>query len=243
MKLDPPLHPPSIRDFIAFEAHIKTLRKMRRKRVPRSWYKMPIHYFGRHLNVRKSGVTIPWPRYCKEKFDYELELACVIGKKGKNIPEEDAHLYIAGYTIMNDWSCRDIQRDEMEGGLGPCMAKPGPSLGPRLVSADALPDLAHMREEPNAGPLMRAYVNKELWSEGRFGSIHWSFAQMIAHISQDTTIYPGEVLGSGTVGTGCGAELERWIQPGDLVELEIEGLGKLRNWVGKPQETTNSGGT
>jgi len=111
------------------------------------------------------------------------------------------------------------------------------------VSADALPDLAHMREEPNAGPLMRAYVNKELWSEGRFGSIHWSFAQMIAHISQDTTIYPGEVLGSGTVGTGCGAELERWIQPGDLVELEIEGLGKLRNWVGKPQETTNSGGT
>ena len=231
MKRPALLKPKSIRDFIAFEAHIKAIRAKRGLEVPEVWYRMPIHYRGNHLNVHAGGDIVPWPGYT-DKFDFELELACVIGKKGINISEDDAHKYIRGYMIMNDWSCRDIQRDEMSGGLGPVMAKPGPSFGPHLVTADELPDLANMRDMSDSGPLMRAYVNGELWSEGRFGAIYWSFAQMIAHISQDTWIYPSEVLGSGTVGTGCGAELDRWIQPGDIVTLAVEGIGELMNKIG-----------
>ncbi|MDA2935621.1 fumarylacetoacetate hydrolase family protein [Patescibacteria group bacterium AH-259-L05] len=234
MKQTALLQPTAIRDFIAFEDHIKALRQKRGKRVPDVWYKMPLHYRGNHLNVSANGDVIPWPRYCKEKFDFELELACVIGKKGINISEREASQYIAGYMIMNDWSCRDIQRDEMQGGLGPVMAKPGPSFGPYLITADELPDLANLCQSPNKGPHMRAYVNDELWSEGRFGSIYWSFAQMIAHISQDSWIFPDEILGSGTVSSGCGAELDRWIQPGDTVKLEIEGIGQLSNSIGFP---------
>jgi 2-keto-4-pentenoate hydratase/2-oxohepta-3-ene-1,7-dioic acid hydratase in catechol pathway len=233
--LVPVPYPRGIRDFIAFEQHIRTLRQKRGQEVPQAWYKMPLHYRGDHLTVYGPEDEIPWPRYCRERFDFELELACVIGKRGINISVEEAYEYIAGYMIMNDWSCRDIQQDEMQGGLGPSMAKPGASFGPYLVTSDELPDLSNLREEPNRGPVMRAYVNGTMWSEGKFGSIHWSFAQMIAHISQDRMIYPGEILGSGTVGGGCGAELDRWIQPGDVVELEIEGLGRLRNRVGFPK--------
>lgn len=230
--------PAGIRDFIAFEQHIRTLRNKRGQEVPEVWYRMPLHYRGDHLTVYGPEDEISWPRYCRERFDFELELACVIGKEGVNISVEEAHEYIAGYMIMNDWSCRDIQKEEMQGGLGPSMAKPGASFGPYLVTEDELPNLANLKESPNEGPLMRAYVNGEQWTEGRFGTIHWSFAEMIAHISQDRMIYPGEILGSGTVGGGCGAELDRWIQPGDVVELEIEGLGRLRNRVGFPKPDT-----
>jgi 2-keto-4-pentenoate hydratase/2-oxohepta-3-ene-1,7-dioic acid hydratase in catechol pathway len=110
----PLLHPRAIRDFIAFEQHIRTLRNRRGQEVPEAWYKMPLHYRGDHNTVYGMDDIIPWPKYCKERFDFELELACVIGKQGINIPVKQAHEYIAGYMIMNDWSCRDIQQDEMQ---------------------------------------------------------------------------------------------------------------------------------
>jgi len=225
--------PASIVDFIAFEDHIKAIRAKRGLEVPDIWYIMPMHYNCNHLGVRGNGDVVPYPEYTSE-FDFELELACVIGEGGINIKEEDARKHIYGYTIMNDWSCRDVQRDEMSGGLGPGrLGKPGPSLGPRIVLSSNLPELADMRELPDSGPLMQAYINGELWSEGRFGAIHWSFAQMIAHLSRiNDGIHAGEILGSGTIGGGCCAELGRWIQPGDTVTLKIEGIGELTNKIG-----------
>ena len=156
-------------------------------------------------------------------MDYELELACVIGKEGTDISEDGAAAHVGGYTVMNDWSARDIQMEEMSVGLGPAKGKDfATSLGPWLVTPD---------EFNPADARMTARINGEVWSDGNIGQIHWSFAQMIAHASMDETLYPGDVLGSGTVGGGCGLELDRWLQSGDVVELEVEGIGVLRNRV------------
>ena len=150
----------------------------------------------------------------------------MIGKTGRNIPAERAREYIAGFTVMNDFSARDIQRREMRVRLGPAKGKDWcTAMGPVLVTADEIGDPYNLA--------MTARINGEEWSRGNTSSIHWRFEQMIEFLSRDQTIYPGDVLGSGTVGTGCGLELDRWVKPGDVMELEIEKIGILRNRVVK----------
>lgn len=217
-------NPPSLRDFIAFEEHIAATSKKRGQPIPPEWYKAPVYYKGNHRTIIGPDEDLPWP-LDTTKLDYELELACVIGSKGRDITERDAHHYIAGYTIMNDFSARDIQFQEMACRLGPAKGKDfATALGPSLVTPDDITDLGALT--------MVARVNGEEWSRGCFGSIHWSFSQMIAHVSRGETLYPGDVFGSGTVGGGCGLEMDRYLKPGDVVELEIEPIGVLRTRVG-----------
>ena len=215
--------PTSLRDFIAFEEHIAATSKRRGQPIPPEWYQAPVYYKGNHRTILGPEDELPWP-LDTTKLDYELELACVIGRKGKNIAEGDAAAYIAGYTIMNDFSARDIQFQEMACRLGPAKGKDfGTAIGPCLVTPDEIPDLNTLT--------MIARVNGTAWSKGRFGTIHWSFPQMIAHVSRDEAIYPGDLFGSGTVGGGCGLELGRFLNPGDVVELEIEPIGVLRTKI------------
>jgi 2-keto-4-pentenoate hydratase/2-oxohepta-3-ene-1,7-dioic acid hydratase in catechol pathway len=216
-------NPSSLRDFIAFEEHIAATSKKRGQQIPPEWYKAPVYYKGNHRTIIGPDEDLTWPLETT-KLDYELELACVIGRKGKDIPEREAHDYIAGYTIMNDFSARDIQFQEMACRLGPAKGKDfATALGPSLVTPDEIADLGAVT--------MIARVNGEEWSRGRFGTIHWSFQQMIAHVSRGETIYPGDVFGSGTVGGGCGLEKDRYLKPGDVVELEIQPIGVLRTKI------------
>jgi 2-keto-4-pentenoate hydratase/2-oxohepta-3-ene-1,7-dioic acid hydratase in catechol pathway len=215
--------PASIRDFYAFEQHVRKGFEKRGERMPQEWYEMPVYYQTGHHNVIGTDADVPWPSFTG-KFDFELELAAVIGKQGRNIPATEAREYIAGYTVMNDFSARDIQRREMKVRLGPAKGKHWcTALGPWLVTADEIGDPYSLT--------MTARVNGEEWSRGNSGGMHWKFEQMIEFLSRDDTIYPGDVIGSGTVGTGCGLELDRWVKRGDVMELEIEGIGVLRNRV------------
>jgi len=216
-------NPSSLRDFIAFEDHIAATSKRRGQPVPPEWYKAPVYYKGNHRTIIGPDDDLSWPLHTA-KLDYELELACVIGRRGSDIPERLAGDYIAGYTIMNDFSARDIQFQEMACRLGPAKGKDfATALGPCLVTPDEIADLGALT--------MIARVNGEEWSRGRFGTIHWSFPQMIAHVSRGEMIYPGDVFGSGTVGGGCGLEMDRYLKPGDVVELEIQLIGVLRTRV------------
>jgi 2-keto-4-pentenoate hydratase/2-oxohepta-3-ene-1,7-dioic acid hydratase in catechol pathway len=224
--LAPLTKPNSMRDFYAFEEHVKTGFAKRNEEIPPAWYELPVYYKGNARTMIGPDAEAPWPRYT-QKLDFELELACVIGKEGRNIPVEEAHRYIAGYMVMNDLSARDIQRKEMAVRLGPAKGKDfATAIGPVLVTPDEVGDV---RDLP-----MTVRVNGEVWSSGNAGTSYWTFEQMIAHVSMDETLYPGDIFGSGTVGRGCGLELDRWIQPGDLVELEIERVGLLRNRIGQP---------
>jgi 2-keto-4-pentenoate hydratase/2-oxohepta-3-ene-1,7-dioic acid hydratase in catechol pathway len=225
-------NPPSLRDFIAFENHIAATSKKRGQPIPPEWYKAPVYYKGNHRTIIGPDEDLPWPLQTT-KLDYELELACIIGRQGRDIAESDAGRYIAGYTIMNDFSARDIQFQEMACRLGPAKGKDfATAIGPCLVTPDEIVNLDSLT--------MIARVNGEVWSEGRFGSIHWTFPQMIAHVSRGETIYPGDVFGSGTVGGGCGLELNRYLNRGDIVELEIQPIGILRTRI--VDETTTRRG-
>jgi 2-keto-4-pentenoate hydratase/2-oxohepta-3-ene-1,7-dioic acid hydratase in catechol pathway len=215
--------PPSLRDFIAFEDHIAATSKRRGQPIPAEWYKFPVYYKGNHRTIIGPDEELPWPLETS-KLDYELELACIIGRKGRDIGESQAADYIAGYTIMNDFSARDIQFQEMACRLGPAKGKDfATAIGPCLVTPDEILSLDMLT--------MVARVNGEVWSEGRFGTIHWSFPQMISHVSRGETVYPGDILGSGTVGGGCGLELDRYLKPGDIVELDIQPIGTLRTRI------------
>jgi 2-keto-4-pentenoate hydratase/2-oxohepta-3-ene-1,7-dioic acid hydratase in catechol pathway len=229
--------PVSIRDFYAFEEHVKTARKRRGLDVVPEWYDIPVFYFTNHLAVKGPLDYIETPADC-EWMDYELEIACVIGKEGKNISKDNAEDYIYGYFIMNDWSARDIQKHEMKVGLGPAKGKDfATSFGPYLVTKD---ELESYRNGDRFDLPMTAKVNGKLLSEGNYQDIHYTFANMIERASKDVTLYPGEVIGSGTVGTGCilelGPETHPWLKPGDVVELEITGLGVLRNTIAMRRE-------
>ena len=220
--------PSSLRDFIAFEDHIAATSKRRGQPIPPEWYKAPVYYKGNHRTIIGPNQRLRWPLNT-QKLDYELELACIIGREGVNIAERDAPQYIAGYTIMNDFSARDIQFQEMACRLGPAKGKDfATAIGPCIVTPEDIPDLAALE--------MIARINGEVWSRGRFGSIHWSFPQMIEHVSRDEAMYPGDLLGSGTVGGGCGLELDRYLKPGDVVELEIQPIGILRTTIATPDE-------
>lgn len=222
--LAPLTRPRSLRDFMAFEEHTKAGWARRNAPVPQEWYQMPVYYKGSCDSIIGPDDEVIWPSYT-QKLDYELELAAVIGKKGRNIKASDAKNYIYGFTIMNDFSARDIQAKEMICRLGPAKGKDfATALGPWLVTIDEVGDFENLE--------MTAKINGELWSKGNSGTRHWSFAQMIEHVSQDEDLFAGDVFGSGTVGGGCGLELEKWIKPGDEVELEISRLGVLKNKIG-----------
>ncbi|MGG4492099.1 fumarylacetoacetate hydrolase family protein [Metabacillus idriensis] len=233
VKLSAPIpRPVSIRDFYAFEEHVKTARRKRGLDVIPEWYQFPVFYFTNHLAVKSPDEKIEVPPGCAA-LDYELEIACVIGKEGRDIPASEAEAYIFGYCIMNDWSARDLQKEEMKVGLGPAKGKDfATSLGPYLVSKQ---ELQPHRTGDRYDLTMTAAVNGKEISKGNFKDIYYSFAQMIERASAGVTLYPGEVIGSGTVGTGCilelGEEVHRYLRPGDVVELTIEGLGSLENKI------------
>jgi 2-keto-4-pentenoate hydratase/2-oxohepta-3-ene-1,7-dioic acid hydratase in catechol pathway len=221
--LAPIPNPPSLRDFFAFEDHVKTGFERRGEPMPQEWYEIPVYYKSGHRNVIGTDQEVLWPSFT-EKFDYELELAIVIGREGRNVNAAEARRYIAGFTIMNDFSARDVQRREMRVRLGPAKGKDWcTALGPYIVTLDDIGDPYHLQ--------MSARVNGELWSQGNSGAIYWRFEQMIEFLSLDDTILPGDVIGSGTVGTGCGLELDRWVKRGDVMQLEVEKIGILRNRV------------
>jgi fumarylacetoacetate (FAA) hydrolase len=221
--LAPVPRPPSVRDFYAFEEHVRNAARVTgRPGVPADWYEQPVFYFSNPAAIYGPEDEIAYPEGSQE-LDYELEVAAVIGDAtGAGV--------IGGFTIMNDWSARDVQRQEMKVGLGPAKGKDfATSLGPVVVTPDELGDL---RLE------MVARVNGEERSRGNLGDMYHSWESIVARASANTRLLPGDVLGSGTVGTGCILEHgdNRWLQPGDVVELEVEGIGVLRNVIG-PQPT------
>ncbi len=232
----PPLpRPMGLRDFYAFEQHVATAFAHRGAQVPEAWYRHPVFYFSNPHSVYGPDETVPHPRTTRE-LDYELEIGCVIGQAGRTIPADRASVFIFGYTIFNDWSARDVQREEMSVGLGPAKGKDfASSFGPCLVTPDEFED--RRMDRPGVFDLeMTARVNGEERSRGNWKDIHYSFAEMIERASEEVFLLPGEVLGSGTVGTGCLLELTQgrgpWLQPGDVIELEIERMGVLRNTIG-----------
>jgi len=208
--------PPSIRDFFAFEEHVRNARRNRGLEVPEAWYELPVFYFSNPAAIYRDGDSIPKPADT-QALDYELELACVIGADG--LPE--------GFTVMNDWSARDLQAKEMSVGLGPAKGKDfATSLGPELVSPDELPADLDMRAT--------ARVNGEVRTDSRTAGMQFSWDELLAAAARNTPgLQAGDVIGSGTVGGGCILEHGdgRWLQPGDVVELEIEELGVLINTV------------
>lgn len=232
--MPPPFPVASLRDFYAFEQHVKTCRGHRGLEMVPQWYQVPVFYFSNPVAIIGDGDPV-WAPQGSSALDYELELACVVGTAARNLPADDSALEcLAGFTIMNDWSARDIQRAEMAVGLGPSKSKDfATSLGPTVTPVAAL------RDAYRDGRLhleMTATVNGKRYSHGNAGSMYWTWPQILAHASRDTELRPGDVIGSGTVGTGCILELTPeavggWLQPGDVVELTIERLGTLWNTV------------
>jgi 2-keto-4-pentenoate hydratase/2-oxohepta-3-ene-1,7-dioic acid hydratase in catechol pathway len=229
--LAPLPRPVQMRDCLVFEQHLRnSADRMNRLhglklQIPDVWFRQPIYYKCNRMSVIGPEEQIRWPAYSAE-LDYELELACVIGKQGADISIEDAPAHIFGFTIFNDVSARDAQASEMAGSLGPAKGKDfdtGNILGPWIVTPDEIGDVYDLG--------MEVRVNGARRGGGSTASMHHSFAAMIAHISQSETLYAGEVIGSGTVGTGCGLETGRFLDDGDVIELEIEKIGILRNQI------------
>jgi fumarylacetoacetate (FAA) hydrolase len=203
-----------VRDFMAFEQHVANARRQRGREVPAEWYDVPVFYFSNPTAIFGPGEEIPYPEGTAE-LDYELECAAIIGADGG----------IGGFTVMNDWSARDLQRIEMRVGLGPAKGKDfATSLGPVVVTPD---------EFDGGSGAMMARVNGEERSRGELGDLHYSWQALLEQAARNTRLQPGDVIGSGTVGTGCILEHGdgRWLQRGDVVELEIEGIGVLSNRV------------
>jgi 2-keto-4-pentenoate hydratase/2-oxohepta-3-ene-1,7-dioic acid hydratase in catechol pathway len=220
-----PIDPPVMRDCLVFETHLRNSFTRVLGKVPEQYYEMPIYYKGNPLTLIGNEQEVPWPDYTK-KMDYELELGFVVGRAGSNLTPEEAAACLFGVTIFNDFSARDIQTHEMQGMLGPAKGKDfATALGPWITTVDEL-DVHNLT--------MIARVNGEEWSRGSSASMMWSVEEIIAYISKGEGVHIGELIGSGTVGFGCGLELGKLLKPGDVVELEVEGIGVLRNRVGTP---------
>lgn len=232
--LAPLSRPNTLRDAYAFETHVKTANRNRGRDVPEEWYEFPVFYFTNSTTIFGPGADIRIPQYT-QAMDYELEVAAVIGKAGKNIPADKAIEHIFGFTIMNDWSARDVQRKEMKVGLGPAKGKDfATSLGPWIVTPDELAKFA--TERPGVYKLeMTAKVNGKELSRGNWSDMFFSFGQIVARASEEVELQPGDVIGSGTVGTGCLLELTKaegpWLKKGDVIDLQVEQLGTLTNKV------------
>lgn len=247
--LSPIPEPRQIRDCFVFEKHVMQAREQSLRRIKAKapdlealiekaraegkfkpspiWYKQPLYYKANRFSVIGTGQDIEWPRYAN-LLDYELEFGVVIGKKGKDIPKDKWAEYVFGYMIFNDVSARDAQADEMPGMLGPAKGKDfdtGNVLGPWLVTADEIADPHNLT--------MVARVNGEEWSRGTSRNMHHKWGDILAHVSMGETLHPGEFIATGTVGSGSGLENGKYLQPGDVIELEVEGLGVLRNRIVK----------
>ena len=220
-------NPPLLRDFMAFEQHLLNIFPKLNRPIPEEWYKRPVYYKGNSSSIGAHGQEVKFPQYA-DKLDLEFEFAAIIGKGGVNISEGSARSHIYGYTIYNDLSARDIQALEMTVGLGPAKGKDfigAHVLGPVIVTADEIKDPYDLS--------MKATINSEIWSQTSSSGMHWKFEQMIAYGSQDEELQVGEVFGSGTCANGSGAEQGKHLVSGDVIELEMSGLGKLRNKVVK----------
>lgn len=240
-RLPPVPRPSSVRCFAAFEEHARILRQRCGMGMPAQWHEVPVFHFGNPNAVYGPGAEIPHP--ASFWLDYELQVACVIGREGANIRAEEAAAYILGYTIMNDWCARDLEMYEMRLGVSPAKGRDfAISIGPALVTPDELAPYAIGEGIQRRYDLkMTVSVNERLLATGNFRQIHFTFAQMIERASADVTLYPGDIFGSGAVGNGSllalGGEeaLGRWLQPGDVVDLEVEVLGVLRNTIAPPR--------
>ena len=214
----------SLRDFLAFEDHVRRGAQRRGAPVPDYWYEAPVYYKGNHRQLIGPDEVCPWPAYSR-RLDFELELAMIVGRGGRDIPPERAGDHIFGFTVFNDFSARDVQTKEMSAWLGPAKGKDFcNALGPCIVTAD------EVGTEPDLEMLCR--VNEVEWGRARSSQARWHWSDMIAHVSAAEEIFPGDVYGSGTPGGCCGVDLGRELSPGDVVELEIEGIGLLRNVIG-----------
>lgn len=239
--LAPIPRPPRLRDFLCFELHVRQSRANRylfgmgteridpaKIEIAKIWYERPVYYKGNTFSVVGHEAEVHWPAYSRI-IDYELEIGLVIGKQGRNVSHADAPAHIFGYTVFNDFSARDEQYIEMQGQLGPAKGKDfdtGNAFGPWITTADEIGDPQNLD--------MTARVNGETWSKGNSGTMKHGFRDIVAYASQEETFYPGEILGSGTVGGGCGNELGRFMKHGDVIELEVGGIGVLRNRIVAP---------
>ncbi len=237
--LSPLPQPLSMRDGYAFRQHVEAARRNRGVPMIAEFDNFPVFYFTNHLAVTGPG-KIQVQKLALEKLDFELEVAIIIGKKCKNISASEADSVIFGYTIMNDWSARTLQMEEMKLNLGPAKGKDfATSLGPYLITRENLKTYAIAGPHGERHNLkMKAFVNGKQLSEGNLKDMSWTFAQIIERASYGVTLYPGEVIGSGTVGTGCLLELNGsqvtdnlWLHPGDQVVLEVDELGRLENQI------------
>lgn len=247
--------PAQMRDFLCFEQHLIQAREMRYRKMaakqpdPEKAFRefeergvlkpldvfrqIPVFYKPNRFNVVGTDAEIRWPSYC-ETLDFELEFGLFIGKSGTNIPRHEAMSHVFGYTIFNDVSARDQQAREMEAMIGPGKGKDfntGNPMGPCLVTADEIPNPYALK--------MKARINGEEWTNNSSSTMTWKFEDLISWVSTDETVHAGEFFASGTVGGGCGIELDRWLQPGDVIELEVEKIGVLRNKV--VRKATGSG--
>ena len=232
--LPPVINPPAFRDFYAFEQHVRAARKLRGLDMHSDWFKLAIFYFPNPNCCYGHGTEIPYPKNTTE-LDFELEFAIIIGNGGTNIKSSDADQVIAGYTILNDWSSRNLQREEMPLSLGPAKGKDfASSFGPYMVTPDELEDA--WDENGKLHLRMTCHINGKQISDGNTNDLYHSFGDMIERASMNTKLMPGEYIGSGTVGTGCILELKPentggWVQKGDTVTLEVERLGILENKI------------
>lgn len=221
----------SIRDFYAFETHVRTARLKRGLDMIPEWYKYPVFYFSNTSNLYPSGSDVPIPSYTRE-MDYELEMGIIISRNGKNIAAGDAWNHIFGFTLANDWSARDIQREEMKVGLGPSKGKDfATSLGPAIVTKDEV--LKRRNGEGKIDMNMTATVNGVTYSAGNLNSIYWDIEKLIEWASLESWIRAGDVIMTGTVGTGCILESQNhpWLNHGDRVILYSDMIGELDNKV------------
>ncbi|HEX2235268.1 MAG TPA: fumarylacetoacetate hydrolase family protein [Actinomycetota bacterium] len=219
-----PLVPDALRDFLTFEDHVQRGARRRDGEVPAYWYEAPVYYKGNPRTVIGPDTECPWPPYT-QRLDFELELALVVGVRGRDLTADEASAHIFGFTIFDDFSARDVQVREMSAWLGPAKGKDfANALGPCIVTAD------EVGAEPDLEMVCR--VNGEEWGRARSSQMHWSWAEIVAHSSRGEDIHPGDVYGSGTPGGCCGLDLDRELSPGDVVELEIERIGVLCNTIG-----------
>lgn len=227
----PIMQPPTVRDFMVYEGHANGGGT---RQLSDAWYRLPIFYFSNPLCIFGPEDAVPFPS-ASDQLDYELELGAVIGREGRNVAEADAMSYIAGFTIFNDWSCRDLQRDEMEARLGPAKGKDAASsLGPWIVTTD---ELAPFIRDNRLHVRCTLKVNGVQWMSNDAGIMYHSWGAMVERASKDSRIVPGDVLGGGTVTGGSIGEAirnglpARYLQPEDVVEIEVEGIGTLRNTI------------
>jgi 2-keto-4-pentenoate hydratase/2-oxohepta-3-ene-1,7-dioic acid hydratase in catechol pathway len=224
----PSVDPPAMLDFAAFEQHLVNAHARGKRELGDVFYERPVYYKMDPLTVIGHGDVVPWAGG-SSYMDYELELGLVVGTAGSDLLPESAPGHLLGVTVLNDFTARDVQSQEMPSGFGPAKGKDfATALGPWVTTLDEL-DLNNLT--------MIARINDEEWSRGSTSTLTWSIGELLAYASRSGQLVPGEVIGTGTVGLGCGLELYRNLQPGDVIELEIEGIGVLRNTIGAPPES------